>query len=88
MVSHDVAVVGGGRVGLSVAKLHCSAMAERVVSEAVQIVGARAYQRGHPLEYLYRLTRGRRIAAGTDEMQRNTIARSLTEDGVPAVSER
>ncbi|PSQ25500.1 acyl-CoA dehydrogenase [Halobacteriales archaeon QS_9_68_17] len=76
------------RLQTSVAKLHCSAMAERVVSEAVQIVGARAYQRGHPLEYLYRLTRGRRIAAGTDEMQRNTIARSLKEDGVPAVSER
>lgn len=76
------------RLQTSVAKLHCSAMAERVVSEAVQIVGARAYQRGHPLEYLYRLTRGRRIAAGTDEIQKNTISRVLKKDGVPAVSER
>lgn len=76
------------RLQTSVAKLHCSAMAERVVSEAVQIVGARAYQRGHPLEYLYRLTRGRRIAAGTDEIQKNTIAQVLKKDGVPAVSER
>ncbi len=76
------------RVRTSVAKLHSAEMAEDVVSEAVQIVGARAYQTGHPLEYLYRLTRGRRIAAGTDEMQRNTIARALKEDGVPGVSER
>ena len=76
------------RLQTSVAKLHCSAMAERVVSEAVQIVGARAYQRDHPLEYLYRLTRGRRIAAGTDEIQKNTIAQVLKKDGVPAVSER
>lgn len=76
------------RLQTSVAKLHCSETAERVVSEAVQIVGARAYQRGHPLEYLYRLTRGRRIAAGTDEVQKNTIARALKEHGVPDVSER
>ena len=77
-----------GRLRTSVAKLHCSATAERVVSEAVQTVGARAYQQGHPLEYLYRLTRGRRIAAGTDEVMKNTIARALKDDGVPAVSER
>ncbi|WP_254273968.1 acyl-CoA dehydrogenase family protein [Haloarcula marina] len=76
------------RLRTSTAKLHCSQMVESVVSEAVQIVGARAYQQGHPLEHLYRLARGRRIAAGTDEMQLNTIARALKEDGLPAVSER
>jgi hypothetical protein len=77
-----------GRLRTSVAKLHCSETAERVVSEAVQTVGARAYQQGHPLEYLYRLTRGRRIAAGTDEVMKNTIARALKKEGVPAVSDR
>jgi len=76
------------RLKTSVAKLHCSQIAEEVVSEAVQIVGARAYQQGHPLEYLYRFARSRRIAAGTDEMQLNTIARSLKKDGLPSVSER
>jgi hypothetical protein len=76
------------RLQTSTAKLHCSQMAEEVVSEAVQVVGARAYQQGHPLEYLYRFTRSRRIAAGTDEMQLNTIARALKNDGLPAVSER
>lgn len=76
------------RLRTSTAKLHCSRIAEDVVSEAVQIVGARAYQQGHPLEYLYRFARSRRIAAGTDEMQLNTIARSLKSDGLPPVSER
>ena len=76
------------RLRTSVAKLHCSATAERVVSEALQTVGARAYQQGHPIEYLYRLTRGRRIAAGTDEVMKNTIAGALKEDGVPPVSAR
>ncbi|MDS0277566.1 acyl-CoA/acyl-ACP dehydrogenase [Halomicroarcula sp. S1AR25-4] len=76
------------RLQTSTAKLHCSRMVEAVVSEAVQIVGARAYQQGHPLEYLYRLARGRRIAAGTDEMQLNTVARALKDDGLPAVSKR
>ncbi|TKX79634.1 acyl-CoA dehydrogenase family protein [Halorubrum sp. SD626R] len=76
------------RLQTSTAKLHCSQMVEQVASEAVQIVGARAYQRGHPLEYLYRFARSRRIAAGTDEMQLNTIARALKEDGVPPVSAR
>ncbi|MBV0923872.1 acyl-CoA/acyl-ACP dehydrogenase [Halomicroarcula limicola] len=76
------------RLQTSTAKLHCSQIAEEVVSEAVQIVGARAYQQGHPLEHLYRFARSRRIAAGTDEMQLNTIAGALKDDGLPAVSER
>jgi len=76
------------RLQTSVAKLHSSQIAETVASEAVQIVGARAYQQGHPLEYLYRFARSRRIAAGTDEIQLNTIARALKKNGLPAVSER
>lgn len=76
------------RLRTSTAKLHCSQIAEEVVSEAVQIVGARAYQQGHPLEYLYRFARSRRIAAGTDEMQLNTIARSLKTEGFPNASDR
>jgi alkylation response protein AidB-like acyl-CoA dehydrogenase len=76
------------RLHTSVAKLHSSQIVEKVVSEALQTVGARAYQQGHPLEYLYRFARSRRIAAGTDEMQLNTIARALESEGVPTVSER
>ncbi|SER38911.1 acyl-CoA dehydrogenase family protein [Natrinema salaciae] len=66
----------------SMAKLHASEMVERVVSEALQIHGANGYQQGHPLEYLYRLARGRRLAAGTDEIQKNQIAASLKADGL------
>lgn len=66
----------------SMAKLHASEMVERVVSEALQVHGANGYQRGHPLEYLYRLARGRRLAAGTDEIQKNQIAASLKREGL------
>ncbi|THE66132.1 acyl-CoA dehydrogenase [Salinadaptatus halalkaliphilus] len=73
------------RVGSSFAKLYSSQMVEEVVSEALQIHGANGYQQGHPLEYLYRLARGRRLAAGTDEIQRNQIASVLKDDGLPAM---
>ncbi|MFC6837865.1 acyl-CoA dehydrogenase family protein [Halomarina ordinaria] len=76
------------RLATSMAKLYSSQMVERVASEAVQTVGARAYQKGHPLEYLFRLVRGRRIAAGTDEIQKNTIARTLKEKGIPSILDR
>lgn len=66
----------------SMAKLQASEMVERVVSEALQVHGANGYQRGHPLEYLYRLARGRRLAAGTDEVQKNQIAASLKQEGL------
>lgn len=67
----------------AIAMLFTAEIAERVVSEALQIHGANGYQRGHPLEYLYREVRGRRIGAGTDEMQKNQIASLLKKDGLP-----
>ena len=73
------------RLTANAAKLHASVTVERVVSEALQTFGATGYQREHPLEYLYRLQRGRRIAAGTDEMMKETIADALFDDGLPAV---
>ena len=68
-----------------IAKLYSAEMVEEVVTEALQVFGANGYQQGHPLEYLYRFARGQRIAAGTDEIQRNVIARSLKRDGVPSL---
>ena len=73
------------RTSASLAKLYSGQMVERVVSEALQIHGANGYQRGHPLEYLYRLARGRRLAAGTDEIQKNTIADAIKRDGLPSL---
>jgi alkylation response protein AidB-like acyl-CoA dehydrogenase len=71
------------RFDSSVANLCSSQMVERVVSEALQIHGANGYQEGHLLEYLYRFARSRRIAAGTDEIQKNAIASALKEHGLP-----
>ncbi|MCD2203378.1 acyl-CoA dehydrogenase family protein [Halobacterium sp. KA-6] len=70
------------RLDASVATLYASEVAERVVSECLQIHGANAYQRGHPLEFLYRDVRGWRIGAGTDEIQKNQIADAIKENGL------
>jgi acyl-CoA dehydrogenase len=48
-----------------------------VVDGAVQIHGAAALERGHPLEQLYREVRAPRIYEGTSEIQREVIAREL-----------
>jgi alkylation response protein AidB-like acyl-CoA dehydrogenase len=38
--------------------------------------------REHPLEYLYRLARGRKIAGGTVEVQKNMMAEELLRMGL------
>jgi alkylation response protein AidB-like acyl-CoA dehydrogenase len=65
----------------TIAKCFSAEMVDPVVSEALQIHGAAGYQQGHPLEYLYRLARSRRIGGGTTEMQKNSIATVLKRDG-------
>jgi len=71
------------RLEASIAKLTASETVERVVSEALQVHGATGYQKGHALEYLYRLARGRRIAAGTDELMKNNVADVVLDGGLP-----
>lgn len=73
------------RLETSIAKLYSAEMVEEVVSEALQVFGANGYQREHPLEYLYRLQRGRRIAAGTDEIMRNNIADEVIQSGLSSL---
>ena len=70
---------GGGRadVEAGMAKLFATEVAQRVVDDAVQIHGARALQRGHLLERLYRDVRAPRIYEGATEVQREIVARSL-----------
>ena len=67
----------------SMAKEYGSRVAVDVANEALQIHGANGYQQGHPLESLYRRARGRRLAAGTDEIQKNQIAAELKKNGIP-----
>lgn len=73
------------RLAASLAKLYSSEMVEDVVSEALQVHGANGYMQGHPLEYLYRLARGRRMAAGTDEIQKEGIVAELERGNYYAV---
>jgi acyl-CoA dehydrogenase len=54
-----------------------------VVDQAVQLLGARALERGHPLERLYREVRAPRIYEGTSEIQRTVIARELFRGALP-----
>ncbi len=70
------------RLETSVAKLFAGEMVEEVVSESLQTFGATGYQSEHALEYLYRLQRGRRIAAGTDEIMKNNIADVVFDEGL------
>ncbi|QKV92082.1 acyl-CoA dehydrogenase family protein [Streptomyces sp. NA02950] len=61
----------------AMAKLLATETAQFVVDTAVQIHGARALQRGHPLEHLYREVRAPRIYEGASEVQRTIIAKEL-----------
>lgn len=61
----------------AMAKLYASETAQFVVDAAVQIVGARALEQGHPLAQLYLEVRAPRIYEGTSEIQREVIARQL-----------
>jgi acyl-CoA dehydrogenase len=66
----------------AMAKLYATETAQAVVDVAVQVLGARALERGHLLEHLYREVRAPRIYEGTSEIQRTVIARELFRDTV------
>jgi acyl-CoA dehydrogenase len=61
----------------AMAKLFATESAQYIVDAAVQLHGARALQRGHLLEHLYREVRAPRIYEGASEVQRTIIGRSL-----------
>ena len=61
----------------AMAKLFATETAQYVVDAAIQIHGARALERGHLLEHLYRDVRAPRIYEGASEVQRTIIAREL-----------
>ncbi|MFF3333538.1 acyl-CoA dehydrogenase family protein [Streptomyces sp. NPDC002888] len=61
----------------AMAKLLATETAQYVVDTAVQLHGARALQRGHVLEHLYREVRAPRIYEGASEVQRGIIAKEL-----------
>ncbi|HEX8079372.1 MAG TPA: acyl-CoA dehydrogenase family protein [Jatrophihabitans sp.] len=63
----------------AMAKLFATESAQFVVDAAMQLHGARALQRGHLLERLYRDVRAPRIYEGASEVQRTIIGRSLVQ---------
>ncbi len=64
---------------LSVAKAFATEMANRVASEAIQILGGQGYMEDHPLERHYRDARQLMIVEGTSEIQRTIIARAMID---------
>ena len=67
----------GTRRAAAMAKLFATETATEAVDVAIQVHGASALQRGHPLERLYREVRGTRIYEGASEVQREIVAREL-----------
>ena len=64
-------------VETAMAKTLATEAVARVVDRAIQLTGGAAVVAGHPLERLYRRIRSWRIAEGTTEVLRLTIARGL-----------
>ncbi|MBI2760160.1 MAG: acyl-CoA/acyl-ACP dehydrogenase [Chloroflexi bacterium] len=64
-------------VEVAMAKSLATEAVTRIVDRAIQLTGGGAVVEGHPLARLYRLIRGWRIAEGTTEILRLTIARGL-----------
>jgi alkylation response protein AidB-like acyl-CoA dehydrogenase len=65
----------------SMAKCYASDVAQRAATEAVQIVGSNAVSNEVRVGRLYRDAKVFQIVEGTNEIQRNIIARSLTGIG-------
>ncbi len=61
----------------AMAKLFATEAAQTIIDQCIQLHGARALQRGHLLEHLYRDVRAPRIYEGASEVQRSIIAREL-----------
>jgi alkylation response protein AidB-like acyl-CoA dehydrogenase len=61
----------------SMAKLYASEMAHRAVHTAVQVFGASAYAKPHPVERMYRDQRILEIYEGSSEIQRVSLVRGL-----------
>ncbi len=64
---------------LSIAKTFATEMANRVASDAIQILGAQGYMKDHPLERHYRDARQLMIVEGTSQIQRLVIARAMIQ---------
>ena len=71
--------LGADRVTMesAMAKAFATEAAQRIVDDAVQIIGGRGVLADHPVDRLYRAVRALRIYEGTTEIQHLVIAREL-----------
>lgn len=70
---------------IALAKWTATEALGRVVDRAIQLQGAQALLRGHPLERLYRASRSLRVAEGPTELLRLGIAKDLLDAGADAL---
>ena len=70
---------------VATAKWIASECLHRTVDRAIQLHGAQALLRGHPLERLYRTSRSLRIAEGPTELLRLTVTRHVRQNGIDAL---
>lgn len=61
-------------------KLYVTDVAQKVTSDAVQILGGYGYTKAYPVEKLMRDVKGFQILEGTNEIQRMTIAREVEKE--------
>ena len=61
------------------AKLYATEAAQRVIDDAVQLLGGRGVVAGAPVERLYREVRALRIYEGTSEIQKLVIAGQMPQ---------
>ena len=75
---------GDSEVEVAMAKAVATEAAAHIVDRAMQLSGGAAVVEGHPLARLYRRIRSWRIAEGTTEILRLTVARRLLAPGPAA----
>jgi alkylation response protein AidB-like acyl-CoA dehydrogenase len=75
-------------VEVAMAKAVATEAVAHIVDRAMQLSGGAAVVEGHPLARLYRRIRSWRIAEGTTEILRLTVARRLLAPDPPAKGDR
>lgn len=68
----------------AIAKAAANQAAKMVCDEAIQLLGGYGFSREYPVERAYRDIRGLCIGAGTVEIQKNLIGRTVLEGATPA----
>ena len=65
----------------AMAKWYATEASQRIVDQAIQIIGGKGVLANHPVDHLYRAVRALRIYEGTTEIQQLVIARHMLRKG-------